>query len=70
MIDRLRSIRATVLGGIEKAPDLPALRKLLKILFELVLCQAGPDGPLLWLGVNAGIMPTGARWSGRRSTSR
>lgn len=59
VIERLRSIRATVLGGIEKAPDLPALRKLLRRLFEMVLYQAATDGPVLFLGINAGMLPDG-----------
>ncbi len=36
-LDRLRAIRATVLGGLDRAPDLNALRKLVRGMFEQVV---------------------------------
>ncbi len=36
-LDRLREVRAAVLGGLDRAPDLNALRRLLRDLFEAVV---------------------------------
>lgn len=36
VLDRLRQLRATVLGGLDRAPDLDALRKLLRQMFDSV----------------------------------
>ena len=37
LLDRLRDLRAAVLGGLDRAPDLNALRKLLRGMFESVV---------------------------------
>jgi hypothetical protein len=44
VLDRLRDLRAAVLGGLDRAPDLDALRRLLREMFESVSFVPGANG--------------------------
>ncbi|HYB27861.1 MAG TPA: hypothetical protein VEF89_14680 [Solirubrobacteraceae bacterium] len=52
VLDRLRALRAAVLGGLDRAPDIDALRRLLRELFYSVTYAPHPfrDGVYLFLG--------------------
>lgn len=47
-IERLMMIRAAVLGKLDEAPDLPALRKLIRAVFRKIVYVESPEGPVLW----------------------
>lgn len=65
VLDRLRELRATVLGGLDRAPDLDALRKLLRQMFESVTYLPGPNGASLVFGLKWDVIDVDALRAGR-----